>query len=579
MNEVEKKIYTVAVDLGTTNVVVIVGAKNDNGTLHFRKVVSRPVEGMQAGQIVNIVAVYNSIHGVMSEIEADLGTRVSQVYTGISGSFIRCEKYTDHVFAQDSQSGISEQDVEALYARMNGVQAPENEIIIERIPQNFKVDSKTIEGDRLVGAFGRQLSATFQFVLCERTPMERLQMLFDKLGIELLGIFPSMLSIVEAVATPEEREEGVAVVNLGGDKTDLAVIHGNTLRYITSIPIGGAAINDDIRTLPVHKQYVEAMKIKYGSAIAEKTERKILPIPGRRPNGAASSILDYSLATAIEARMLDIIDYVKEELKDSGYGKKLGYGLILAGGGSRLANVAELFRRETGMDVRLASTDQINREKNEPESKPAYATAQGILMRGIADGRSKIEGNVRSRIEMAAEAAGEAQRQGVQKEEPAVPVAPVEERSQRTAPAAETTPAASERPQSVKPAAEAEQPRSVNTQNAAAATETAVKTPPQPEQQPQPRPEQPSQPQQPVREQERYDKADNDAGPYGPVGRIHGDDYADDYDDPDKNLTDDDDEPRRRGFFGNLWGRIKGKIEESFDDSDDVSLGSGDNKW
>ena len=123
MNEAEKRIYTVAVDLGTTNVVVIVGAKNPDGTLYFRKVVAKPVqpEGMQAGQIINKVAVGKSLREALTEVEADLGTRVSQVYTGISGGFIRCENYTDHVFAQDSQGGISQQDVDALYARMNGV--------------------------------------------------------------------------------------------------------------------------------------------------------------------------------------------------------------------------------------------------------------------------------------------------------------------------------------------------------------------------------------------------------------------------------------------------------------------------
>ena len=436
MNETEKRIYTVAVDLGTTNVVVIAGARNSDGTLHFRKVVSRPAEGMQAGQISNIVAVGNSLRAVLSEIENELGTRISQVYTGISGSFIRCENYTDHVFAQDSQGGISQQDVDALYARMDGVQAPENEIIIERIPQNFKIDGRPADGRKLVGAFGRQLSATFQFVLCERTPWERLQMVFDRLGIEVLGTYPTMLTIVDSIATADEREEGVAVVNLGGDKTDLTVIHGNTLRYIASIPIGGAAINEDIRSLPVAGQYVEPLKIKYGSAIAEKTERRQLPIPGRRPH-SASTILDHTLATAIEARMLDIIDYVKVELRDSGYAKKLGYGLILAGGGSRLAHVAELFRRETGMDVRLAATDQINREKNEPETKPAYATAQGILIRGIRDGRSTLEGNVRSRVETVTEIASGASpaRQESQQSEP---VAPVEERPQRTAQTAQT---------------------------------------------------------------------------------------------------------------------------------------------
>ena len=589
MNEVEKKNYTVAVDLGTTNVVVIVGAKNPDGTLYFRKVVSAPVEGMQAGQIVNIVAVYNSIHGVMSEVEAELGTRVSQVYTGISGRFIRCENYTDHVFAQDSQGGISQQDVDALYARMHGVQAPENEIIIERIPQNFKVDTSFIDGSKLVGAFGRQLSATFQFVLCERTPWERLQMLFDKLGIEVLGIYPTMLSIVDSVASPEEREEGVAVVNLGGDKTDLAVIHGNTLRYISSVPIGGAAINGDIHSMGIPRSVVEMMKRQYGSAIADKTAHKQLTIPGRRPHGGAGTIHDDVLATAIEARMLDIIDYVKEELRDSGYDKKLGYGLILAGGGSRLAHVAELFRRETGMDVRLAATDQINREKNEPETKPAYATAQGILIRGIRDGRSTLEGNVRSRVETVTESASGASpaRQESQQSEP---VAPVEERPQRTA---QTTQTAAAGMQTAQPQPQPQPARPVRP-TPAAQTAPAAQTvsPAQPQRPVQPTAAGASQ-QPPVtlqrpavqpadepadghRDEAEEQNAGTMSGAYGPIGRIHGSD--DDYDDPEKNLADEDEQQNRGNIFSRAWRWAKGRVEETFSENEDVPMGGSDNR-
>ena len=557
MNEAEKRIYTVSVDLGTTNVVVIVGSKNPDGTLYFRTVMSRPVEGMQAGQISNIVAVGNSISAVLMDVEAELGTRISQVYTGISGNFIRCENYTDYVFAQDSQGGISQQDVDALYARMNEVQAPENEIIIERIPQNFKIDGRVVDGQNLVGAFGRQLSATFQFVLCERTPWDRLHMVFDRLGIEVLGTYPTMLTIVESIATPEEREEGVAIVNLGGDKTDLTVIHGNTLRYIASIPIGGAAINEDIRSLSIPKQYVESMKIKYGSAIADMTERKQLPIPGRRPN-SASSILDYNLATAIEARMLDIIDCVKEELRESGYGKRLGYGLILAGGGSRLANVADLFRRETGLDVRLAATDQINREKNEPESKPAYATALGIFMRGVEDGRSMIVESVRPRPEVAA--------QPVATEQTAPTPQPAAQPQTVQSTSARVTEPVQERPS--RPAVQPQRPAALPSQPKPASQ-------PMPQSAPQPASE--KVPEEPEKIQQTAGVGETGGG-YAPVGKLK--DFTDDFDDPEKELAGDyDDEPRGKGFFGSLWGRIKGKIEDSFDGDDDVSLGSGDNKW
>ena len=386
MKELEKKVYTVAVDLGTTNIVVIAGARNDDGTMQFKALVSKEAKGMQAGKIVNIANAGNSIRAALNDVEAELGTRVSEVYTGISGDFIRCESYTDHVFAANSQDGISQQDVDALYARMNEVRAPENEIIIERIPQCFTVDGVSTVEDP-VGSFGRQLAATFEFVLCEQTPYKRLQMVFENLGIKLLGIYPTTMTVAESIATPDEREEGVAIVNLGGGKTDVTVVYKNIVRHVASVPMGGLAVNADIKSLCIPEKHVERMKIQYGSAVAEMTNKTTLAIPGRIPK-SASGILDYNLATVIEARMMDIIDFVKNEIRDSGYENRLGYGIILMGGGSRMAHVADLFRRETSMDVRLAGTDRV--KDGESPDKAAYATAQGILMRGIADGRSTI---------------------------------------------------------------------------------------------------------------------------------------------------------------------------------------------
>lgn len=132
----EKKIYTIAVDLGTSNIVVIAGSKNPDGTLHIEKVISKPSEGINAGEIENIASAGNTIRTALDEMSQALGIRINEVYTGISGHFMRCESYTDHVFTMDSQSGVSQHDVDALFARMDNVQAPKDEVIMERIPQN-----------------------------------------------------------------------------------------------------------------------------------------------------------------------------------------------------------------------------------------------------------------------------------------------------------------------------------------------------------------------------------------------------------------------------------------------------------
>lgn len=386
----EKKIYTIAVDLGTSNIVVIAGSKNPDGTLHIEKVISKPSEGINAGEIENIASAGNTIRTALDEMSQALGIRINEVYTGISGHFMRCESYTDHVFTMDSQSGVSQHDVDALFARMDNVQAPKDEVIMERIPQNYILDDNR-EVKNPVGSFGRRLSATFKFILCESTPLDRLNLVFDRLGITVLGIYPSMLTTAEVVTTPDEKDEGVAVVDLGGGKTDITVIYKGVVRYAASLPIGGSVVNNDICTLGIPERAVELLKVKHGSAMPDLVEKKkLLKINGSPRQ--AKEILAFNLAKAIEARMMDITDMVKNELRESGYFLKLGYGIVLTGGGERMLNIAELFRRELGLDVRLSTIDLLS--KNDNENKPAYATALGLLMRGLSDGRSSIEGRV-----------------------------------------------------------------------------------------------------------------------------------------------------------------------------------------
>ena len=280
-NNVERKSYTVAVDLGTSNVVVAVGSRNAEGLLDVECVVSKPVEGVKAGKIENIELVSHAIREAVSEVEEQLGIRISEAYAGLSGDFVRCARHTDHVFVCDPQNGVNQRDVEALFDRMRNVQAPDDETIMERVPQDYMVDDNQ-EVKNPVGSFGRKLSSTFNFILCLKTPMQRLDMALRRLGIRMAGVFSNALVTPEAVLTPEEKEEGVAVVDVGGGVTDVTVYYRNVVRYIASIPMGATAINRDIRTMSVPEKLVERLKQKYGSAVAELApEDKLIRVNGR----------------------------------------------------------------------------------------------------------------------------------------------------------------------------------------------------------------------------------------------------------------------------------------------------------
>ena len=386
----ERKNYTVAVDLGSSNVVVAVGEKAAEGQMEVASIVSKPVEGVNAGKIENIELVSRAIREAMTEAEEQLGIRITEAYAGISGDFVRCARHTDHVFVYDPQNGVNQKDVDALFDRMRNVQAPDDETIMERVPQNYVVDDNQ-EVKNPVGSFGKKLSSTFNFILCLRTPMQRLDMALKRLGIKMLGVTSNAIATAEAVLLPDEKEEGVAVVDIGGGVTDVAVYYRNVVRYIATIPMGAMAINRDIRTMSVPEKHVESLKQKYGSAVADLApEDKLIRVNGRTAR-EAKDILLRNLATVIEARATDIAEFVLQEIRDSGYAGKLAYGIVLTGGSAKLKDVDELFRRVTGMDVRIASAETgVAEESREKVVDPAYATAVGILLKGAEQGACAV---------------------------------------------------------------------------------------------------------------------------------------------------------------------------------------------
>ena len=329
----EKKNYIVAIDLGSSNVVVAVAERDAEGRPVVRSIVSKPS------------------------------------YTGISGDFVRCARHTDHVFTSDPQNGVNRTDVEALFDRMRNVQAPDDETIMERIPQNYLVDENQEVADP-VGSFGKRLASTFNFILCAKTPIERLNLALRRLGIRSLGMYANALVTGAAVLSADEKEEGAAVVNIGGGVTDVAVYYRNVPRYIATIPMGAGAI-----------------KRKFGSAVAELApENKMVSVKGRTAK-ETKDILLHNLAVVIESRARDIAEYVAQEIRDSGFGDKLAYGIVLTGGSAQLQHIDELFRRVTGMEVRIGTAEEaVDETSREKVASPAYSTAVGLLLRGAAHG-------------------------------------------------------------------------------------------------------------------------------------------------------------------------------------------------
>lgn len=433
----EKKNYIVGVDIGSSNVVVAVGRRLPDGLVSIDGVASRPVpNGVTSGRIDNVRSVGQAIREAKSELEEELGIRIDSAYAGIAGSFVRCASYTDHVFIKDSTSYITKEDVASLHERMCNVLADDGEQIIDRIPQCYMVDDGKEIADP-VGAFGRKLSATFLFVLCRKEQIERVKMsFFNAGGLKLLGICVNPAVLPMALLSDEERDEGVAIIDLGGGTTDVAVVRGNTLRYIASIPIGASTINSDMHAFGIAERNTEQVKKKYGSAVADMVSPDVT-VPVQMPGQMRKEFLQVNLAAIIEARLKDIIGFAWEEIRSAKFSTKIPCGIVLTGGSALLENIDELFRRETGVNVRLGkATHGIDEESQQRIGTYSHSTAVAVLLFGAGRGLCEVsERTVSSVAQMRQQAEAAARRETTaspvhetplqeQRAEPSKPTAP-----------------------------------------------------------------------------------------------------------------------------------------------------------
>lgn len=381
----EKKNYIVGIDIGSSNIVMIVGSKNEVGEMVVEAIAERASKGVNAGKIENINLVSECVKEVKSELEERLKIRISEAYAGFSSPLVRCAPLSDHVYIREPQNGISQTDVDALFLRMKEVVAPENEVILERVPQKYVVGGVDVADP--VGTFGSNLAATFNFILCEKTPLERLKMVFRHSGMALAGLFVNPMITAEALLSEDEKSEGVAVVDIGGGSTDVTVYHGNIIRHVATIPMGANSINHDIHTHGVPDRDVERLKRKYASAIAEVVpEQKFIQIPSMGHRSKAGVLLR-NLAAIVEARLTDIAEFVKDEIKDSGYARRLPFGVVLTGGSAAIENIDELFRRVLGCDVRVASASYgLDEDSRNGIETPEYTAAVALLLKGAEHG-------------------------------------------------------------------------------------------------------------------------------------------------------------------------------------------------
>ncbi len=379
--------YSVGLDIGTTKIVAIIGRENEYGKIEVLGTGRSKSLGVHRGVVNNITQTISSIQQAVEQAEVNSGLKIGSVVVGIAGQHIRSLQHSDYITRADSEEVINEDDLEKLCNQVYKLVMLPGEEIIHVLPQEYKVDGQS-EIKQPMGMYGGRLEANFHVVVGQVSSIKNIGRCIKSAGLDLGNITLEPLASAEAVLSQEEKEAGVALIDIGGGTTDLAIFKDGIIRHTAVIPFGGNVITEDIKEgCSIIEKQAELLKIKFGSAWpGENKDNEIVSIPGLRGREPKEITLK-NLSKIIHARVVEIIEQVYVEIKNYGHEdqkKKLIAGIVLTGGGSQLKHLKQLVEYITGMDTRIGyPNEHLAGDSDEEVASPLYATAVGLLMNAI----------------------------------------------------------------------------------------------------------------------------------------------------------------------------------------------------
>jgi cell division protein FtsA len=379
-NQVE---FIAAIDIGTTKIVALVGQKLENGRIKIIGMSKTASRGVKRGVVLNIEETVNSIQTAVEAVQMKSHVMFSEVFVGIAGQHIRSIRNRGYINKDSSDHEITKADIERLVQDMHKTPIEIGEEILHVLPQSFIVDNEA--GIRSpVGMSAQRLEGNFHIVIGQTAMANKIDKCVNRVGLRLNSLILQPLASSRAVLTEDEKEAGVALVDIGGGTTDVAVFYDGIVKHTAVIAFGGNVITNDIKEgCQLLLKDAEEIKVKYGSAFGDTAPaNKYISIPGisgREPREITLKML----ANIIQARMEEIIDAVAFEIENSGYYDKLGAGIVLTGGGALLNNLPQLVKFKTGLDVKVGYPfESMAAEIGDDVNHPMFSTSVGLLLEG-----------------------------------------------------------------------------------------------------------------------------------------------------------------------------------------------------
>ncbi|GAC1388863.1 MAG: cell division protein FtsA [Ginsengibacter sp.] len=387
-----EKPIIVGLDIGTTKIAAIAGRKNEYGKLEILGFGRANSNGVQHGMVLNIDQTIKAVQMALENCYASNPTLViEEVYVGIAGHHIKSLQTRGDIVRHNTDEEIKQAEIDQLINDQYKTYIPAGDQIIDVIPQEFTVDNFQNIPDP-IGYSGVKVGANFHIITGDKNAIRNINRSVDKAGLKTKDLVLQPLASASAVMCTHDLEAGVAIVDIGGGTTDLAVFYEGILKHTAVIPFGGENITDDIKKgLGVLKTQAEQMKVQFGSALAEEAKANaFITIPGLR-GMAPKEISVKTLAGIIQARMSEIMDFVSYHLKQVGLDNRLmNGGIILTGGGSQLKHLIQLTEYVTGLNARIGyPNEHLAAGHIEELAKPMYSTCLGLILKGYNDYENK----------------------------------------------------------------------------------------------------------------------------------------------------------------------------------------------
>lgn len=379
MSRKQDKQLIVGLDIGTSKIVAMVGELKPEGGIEIIGIGSNPSHGLKKGVVVNIESTVQSIQRAVEEAELMAGCQIHSVLAGIAGSHVRSLNSHGVVAIRDKE--VTSSDVERVIDAARAVNIPSDQRILHILPQEFVIDGQ--DGIREpIGMSGVRLEAKVHMVTGAVSAADNIIKCVQRCGLQVDDIILEQLASSHATLTDDEKDLGVALVDIGGGTTDIAVFTGGSIRHTAVIPIAGDQVTNDIAVAlrtPTH--YAEEIKIKYACALpqlANPDETIEVPSVGERP---PRRLARQTLAEVVEPRYEELFRLVQAELRRSGFEDMVAAGIVLTGGSSKMEGAIELAEEVFHMPVRLGYPQHVSGLLDVVRN-PIHATGVGLLLFG-----------------------------------------------------------------------------------------------------------------------------------------------------------------------------------------------------